>query len=49
MSSRGVRVTESSTEIIHPDGKITPGPDLPEPRWFHSQTSYKQATFIIGK
>jgi len=47
-TSRGLRATETSTEIIHTDGKITPGPNLPEPRSFHCQTSYKQTTFIIG-
>ena len=38
----------ASTEIIHSDGKITPGPDLPEARWYHCQLSYEQSTFIIG-
>ena len=39
----------ASTEIIHSDGKITPGPDLPEARHSHCQISYEQSTFIIGK
>ena len=38
----------ASTEIIHSDGKITPGPDLPEARRWHCQLSYEQSTFIIG-
>jgi len=38
----------ASTEIIHSDGKITPGPDLPEARSSHCQLSYEQSTFIIG-
>ena len=38
----------SSTEIIHPDGRVKPGPNLPEPRAGHCQTSYEQTTFIIG-
>ena len=38
-----------STEIIHPDGKVTPGPNLPGSRQSHCQTSYEQTTFIIGK
>ena len=39
----------SSTEIMHPDGKITPGPDLPQGKWGHCQISHGQTTFIIGK
>ena len=39
----------SSTEIMHPDGKITPGPDLPQARSDHCQISHGQTTFIIGK
>ena len=39
----------SSTEIMHPDGKITPGPDLPEARYGHCQISHGQTTLIIGK
>ena len=39
----------SSTEIMHPDGKITPGPDLPQARSSHCQISFGQTTFIIGK
>ena len=38
----------ASTEIIHSDGKITPGPNLPEARNSHCQISYEQSTFIIG-
>ena len=38
-----------STEIIHSDGKITPGPDLPQGRCCHCQISYEKSTFIIGK
>ena len=41
--------TEKSTEIIYPDGKVTPGPNLPFPRALHCQTSYEQTTYIIGK
>ena len=39
----------ASTEIMHPDGKITPGPELPQARRYHCQLSYEQITFIIGK
>ena len=39
----------SSSEIMHPDGKITPGPDLPQARSSHCQISHGQTTFIIGK
>ena len=39
----------ASTEIIHSDGKITPGPDLPQARKIHCQISHGQTTFIIGK
>ena len=39
----------SSSEIMHPDGKITPGPDLPEARSGHCQISYEQITLVIGK
>ena len=39
----------ASTEIVHPDGKITQGPKLPQDRWRHCQISYEQNTFIIGK
>ena len=38
----------ASTEIIYSDGKITPGPDLPEARSYHCQITYEQTTFIIG-
>ena len=41
--------TLRSTEIIHPDGKVTPGPNLPGSRSSHCQTSYEKTTFIIGK
>ena len=46
---KGNYVYLASTEIINPDGKITPGPDLPQPRYGHCQISYGQSTFIIGK
>ena len=46
-NSNGQRL--SSTEIMHPDGKITPGPDLPQGRDSPCQISYGQTTFIIGK
>ena len=39
----------ASTEIMHPDGKITPGPDLPQGRYGHCQVSYEETTFILGK
>lgn len=39
----------ASTEIIHPDGKITQGPNLPQARGYHCQISHEQNTFIIGK
>ena len=39
----------SSTEVIHPDGSVTPGPDLPEARGYHCQVSYQNTTLIIGK
>ena len=39
----------ASTDIMHPDGKITPGPDLLQARWDHCQISYEQTTFILGK
>ena len=39
----------ASTEIIHSDGKMTPGPDLPQGRYGHCQISYEERTFIIGK
>jgi len=39
----------SSTEIMHPDGKITPGPELPQGRYGHCQISHGQTTLIIGK
>ena len=39
----------ASTEIMHPDGKITPGPDLPQARSGHCQISYEETTFILGK
>ena len=39
----------SSSEIMHPDGKIIPGPDLPQARNSHCQISHGQTTFIIGK
>ena len=39
----------SSTEIMHLDGKITPGPDLPQAISHHCQISHDQTTFIIGK
>ena len=39
----------SSTEIMHHDGKITSGPNLPQKRAGHCQVSYGQSTFIIGK
>ena len=38
----------ASTEIIYSDGKVTPGPDLPEARYGHCQITYEQTTFIIG-
>jgi len=44
--SGGVRL--SSTEIIHPNGNVTLGPDLPQGREHHCQTSYEDTTFIIG-
>ena len=39
----------ASTEIVHPDGKITPGPELPQGRYGHCQVSYEETTFILGK
>ena len=39
----------ASTEIIHPDGKITQGPNLPQGRSTHCQISYEQTIFITGK
>ena len=39
----------SSTEIIHPDGKVTPGPDLPKARSSHCQVTFEDTNFIIGK
>ena len=39
----------SSTEIMHQDGKITSGPNLPEARSIHCQISYEDTTFVIGK
>ena len=45
--TKGVRL--ASTEIIHPDGKITQGPNLPQARRYHCQISHEQNTFIIGK
>ena len=39
----------ASTEIIHSDGKITQGPNLPKARDYHCQISHEQNTFIIGK
>ena len=39
----------SSTEIMHHDGKITSGPNLPQGRDSHCQVSYGHTTFIIGK
>ena len=39
----------SSTEIMHHDGKITSGPNLPQGRSGHCQVSYGHTTFIIGK
>ena len=39
----------SSTEIMHHDGKITAGPDLPQARSSHCQISHGDTTFIIGK
>ena len=39
----------NSTEIIHPDGKVTPGPDLPEARSSHCQVTFEDTTLIIGK
>ena len=39
----------ASTEIIYSDGKVTPGPDLPEARYGHCQITYEQTTFIIGR
>jgi len=38
----------SSTEIIHPNGNVTLGPDLPQGRGRHCQISYEDTTFIIG-
>ena len=39
----------SSTEIMHHDGKITSGPNLPQDRYRHCQVSYGHTTLIIGK
>ena len=39
----------TSTEIINPDGSITPGPELPEKRNVHCQLSYQNKVYIIGK
>ena len=39
----------SSSEIMHPDGKITPGPELPQGIYGHCQISHGQITLIIGK
>ena len=39
----------ASTEIVHPDGKITPGPELPQARSSHCQVSFEETTFILGK
>ena len=39
----------SSTEIMHHDGKITSGPDLPQRRRNHCQISFGDTTLIIGK
>ena len=39
----------SSTEIMHHDGKITSGPNLPQGRSGHCQVSYGHTTLIIGK
>ena len=39
----------ASTEIMYPDGKITPGPELPQARESHCQVSFEESTFILGK
>ena len=39
----------SSTEIMHHDGKITSGPNLPQGRSGHCQVSYGHTTLIIGR
>ena len=39
----------NSTEFIHPDGSVSPGPSLPDARYGHCQVSYEDTTFIIGK
>ena len=39
---------ESSTQIMHHDGKITSGPNLPGSIFGHCQVSYENTTFIIG-
>ena len=38
----------SSTELIHPDGRVTPGPNLPEVRHFHCQMSFEEKILITG-
>ena len=38
----------SSTELIHPDGTVTSGPNLPEGRGEHCQASYENTILIIG-
>ena len=39
----------ASTEIIHPDGNVTPGPTLTKARHGHCQVTHDETTFIIGK
>ena len=47
LTNDGQRLT--STEIIHPDGKVTSGPDLPKARSSHCQVTFEDTTLIIGK
>ena len=38
----------SSTELIHPDGRVTTGPDLPKARGYHCQMSFGDKILITG-
>ena len=38
-----------STEFIHIDGRVTPGPELPEPRSEHCMMSYQETILITGE
>ena len=39
----------AATDIIHPNGTVTQGPELPKGRFGHCQVSYEQSTYILGK